>query len=331
MSLLKEPIKIKDLELSNRLVMPPMATEKSGGEGLVSDELRTYYDEKTKGGYIGLVITEHAYISPEGKASVGQLSVAEDAVIPGLKELTSTIHKNGSKVFAQISHAGGTTNKDISGYEPMSSSDRVVPPRIMAPAKIMNQEDIDHIIKAFALSASRVKEAGFDGVEIHSAHGYLLNQFYSPIMNNREDEYRGSTIEGRIKLHLQVIKAVRELAGKDYPIALRLGASDYMDGGTTIEDSIIAAKAFEQASIDVLDITGGFCGYTNPNSEAEGYFSELSKAIKREVSIPVIVTGGVKTAQGAEKILEEDKADLVGVGRSILKDSQWAKKAMEAL
>ena len=180
----------------------------------------------------------------------------------------------------------------------------------------------------FTKAALRAKKAGFDGVEIHSAHGYLLNQFYSPLMNKRKDEYTGDTINGRIKLHLEIIHAIREVVGNDYPLALRLGACDYMTDGSTIKDSIFAAREFEKAGIDFMDISGGFCGYINPTSHKQGYFDELSKAIKDNVSIPVILTGGIVDVETAEILLEQKKADLIGVGRSILKDSKWAEKAM---
>ena len=186
----------------------------------------------------------------------------------------------------------------------------------------------------FKEAARRVKEAGFDGVEIHSAHGYLLNQFFSPLSNKRTDEY-GKDIMGRIKIHLEVIKAVREAVGKDFPVLLRLGASDYMEGGSTIEHSKIAAVEFEKAGVDILDISGGFCGFMIPaaseQEQDQGYFSSLTSAIKEVVSMPVILTGGITETSAAERLLSQGKADLIGIGRAIYKDSQWAKKAVEDL
>ncbi|WP_343210101.1 NADH:flavin oxidoreductase [Anaerolentibacter hominis] len=333
MSQLNTPISVGTTEISNRLVMPPMATALSAEDGLVTDKLCDYYDEKSCSGYIGLIITEHSYIRPDGKASPGQLSIADDSAGEGLKRLVSVMHNNGSKVFAQLNHAGGSTSKEISGY-PIISASSVPAPRGKAPDEVphsMTVEEIEEVITAFAAAAMRAKKAGFDGVEIHSAHGYLLNQFYSPLTNKRTDEYSGCTIEGRIKFHLQVIKAVREAVGNDYPVALRLGACDYRDGGSTIEDSVKAAEAFEKAGIDLIDISGGHCGYIRPDTSEPGYFSEITEAIKDKISIPVILTGGIVEAESAEQMLRENKADMIGVCRAILKDSAWAETAIKRL
>lgn len=158
----------------------------------------------------------------------------------------------------------------------------------------------------------------------------LLNQFYSPLTNKRTDRYGGDVRE-RITIHLEVIRAVREAVGDDFPILLRLGASDYMEGGTTIEESKIAAVEFEKAGVDILDISGGFCGYIPPDSGSQGYFAALTTELKKVVSIPVILAGGITDAQVAEKILAEGKADLIGVARAILNDSHWAEKAIKGL
>ncbi len=327
MGILNRPIKVGKLELKNRLVMPPMATSKATETGTVTQQLYDYYNEKSAGGYIGLIITEHFYVSIEGKAGKGQVSIANDSDVSGLEKLVKVIHENGSKAMAQISHAGGATKTEITGKSVLGASAVAMPRTGNMPLE-MTKQDIAKVIDDFAAAAVRAKLAGFDGVEIHSAHGYLLNQFFSPLTNKRIDEYRGDTISGRIKLHLEIIQAIRHAVGQDYPIALRLGACDYVVGGTTKEDSILAAEEFEKAGIDLIDISGGFCGYINPTSHKQGYFDELSKAIKDNVSIPVILTGGIVDAETAEILLEQKKADLIGVGRAILKDSKWAEKAI---
>lgn len=330
MSFLGSPIKIGCLDVANRLVMPPMATEKAQGDGEVTEALCDYYAEKSAGGYIGLIILEHSYICPEGKASKGQLSIAKDSDIVGLKNLVKTIHQHRSKVFAQINHAGARGKKEIIGDLPKSASS-VDHPKFAKNKALpieMTAADIQKVIADFAAAALRAKKAGFDGVEIHAAHAYLLTQFYSPLTNKREDQYNGYSLEGRIRLHLEIIAAVRQAVGSDFPIALRLGASDYATGGARIEDSILAGAAFEQAGVDLLDISGGLTSYINPNNSAQGYFSDLTEAIKQKMSIPVLLTGGIIDAAAAEKLLQEEKADMIGVGRAILKDSEWAKRTM---
>lgn len=334
MSYLLKSLETDKINLKNRLVMPPMATAKSQEDGRISQDVLEYYQEKSQGGYLSLIIIEHSFISQKGKASNRQLSIANDDVVEDLRELANVIHNNGSKTVMQINHAGSAANKEVTGYDPVGPSAVQHPSTLSKDKqdipKALTVEKIKDIIEKFKKAALRVKKAGFDGVEIHSAHGYLLNQFFSPLTNKREDEYGGDVL-GRIKIHLEVIKAVRDAVGEDFPILLRLGASDYREGGNTVEDSKIAAQEFEKAGVDILDISGGMCGYIPPNHNEQGYFSPLTKVIKEVVSIPVILTGGITEAKAAEKLLVEQKADLIGVGRTILKDSNWAKKTVESL
>lgn len=330
MTLLLEPLQAGPLQLKNRLVMPPMATSKADPDGRVSRDILDYYSEKSQGGHISLIIVEHSFISPEGRAGKNQMSVAEDSMADNLKQLAEVIHRNGSKVVMQINHAGSAADKEITGMMPVAPS-AVPNPRkdnAAVPHELTKAEIVD-VVAAFRAAALRVKEAGFDGVEIHSAHGYLLNQFFSPLSNKRTDEY-GGEVKNRIRIHLEVIKAVREAVGQDFPILLRLGASDYTEGGTTIEDSLAAAQEFEKAGVDILDISGGFCGYMIPGAAGrQGYFAPLTGAIREKVSVPVILTGGITEAKAAEELLAGGKADLIGVGRAILNDSEWAKRATE--
>lgn len=333
MSLLFSGFKIKNIELNTKLVMPPMASEKADEGGLVSHALCNYYDEKTKDSYVGLVIIEHSYVSPQGKASAGQLSISDDSTIEGFKKLASVLHKNGAKVIAQISHAGAAAHHEITGYDVLSSSSVRIPRKASdyELPRAMIQEDIDKVINDFVQAARRAKEAGLDGVEIHSAHGYLLNQFFSPIMNKRTDKYNGSSIEGRTRLHIEIIEAIRKITGPDFLIAVRLGACDYISGGSSLEDSVEACLLFKKSGVDLLDISGGFCGYTNPELEEEGWFSRITQAVKEKVGVPVILTGGIVSPEAAEKILQEGKTDLIGVGRALLNDSGWPKKAKQKL
>lgn len=329
MSFLLKPIKIGQITLANRLVMPPMATAKAEKDGKVSDALVDYYAEKTDGGYISLVIIEHSFVKADGKASENQLSVSDDSVIQGLTGLAEVIHRNGSKAMMQINHAGSAATEEIIGTKPVAPSAVENLRRGNMPREL-TYEEIGNIIEAFQNAARRTKEAGFDGVEIHSAHGYLLNQFFSPLTNKRTDEY-GGNVYNRIRIHLQIIKAVREVVGEDFPILLRLGASDFISGGITIEDSKIAAQEFEKVGVNALDISGGFSGYNVPGLSGQGFFAPLTTEIKKVVSIPVILTGGITEVQAAENLLAEGKTDLVGVGRAILNDSNWAKQAIESL
>jgi len=321
-----EPLTIGALTLRNRIVLPPMATSKARPDGSISDELLAYYDEKSHGGALGLAITEHCFISEQGRNRIGQPSVADDAMLEGLMALAGVFHANGVPVVVQISHAGAASvepDKPLVGPSDVATpmgSGRI--PRALTP------DEVADIPRQFAAAARRVKDAGFDGVEIHSAHGYLLNQFLSPLTNHRTDRYGGS-LENRIRLHVETIHAVRDQVGPDFLLLLRLGARDYLEGGTVIDDSIEAALSFEEAGVDVLDITGGLTGYVRPDTAEPGYFSELSVPIKSAVSAPVILTGGVTEAAQAESLLACGAADLIGVGRAMLRDSSWALNAVQ--
>ena len=328
MSNLLKPLNASSLSLTNRLVMPPMAPSKCP-DGLVTQGILDYYKEKSQGGYISLIIIEHSYITKEGRASRNQISIADNRNQDKLKEVADIIHNNGSKAVMQLNHGGIQSDEEITGFPAVGPS-AILNPKTNKVAHELTALEIQNIIKAFGAAAKRVKDAGFDGVEIHSAHGYLLNQFFSPLTNKRTDAYGGDVIN-RIKIHLEVIEEVRNTVGEDFPILLRLGASDYTEGGSTIDDSLVAAKEFEKAGVDILDITGGLCGYKNPGVTVEGYFSPLTEAIKKVVNIPVILTGGIVTPKAAEELLANGKADLIGVGRAIFTDSNWAKNAIESL
>ncbi|WP_315111779.1 NADH:flavin oxidoreductase [Clostridium intestinale] len=327
MSKLFNSIQIGSLNLNSRLVMPPMATGKAP-DGNVTEDILKYYDDKSQGGYIGLIVIEHSYISPEGKAHKNQLSVSEGVDIDKLKALADIIHKNGSKAVMQINHAGIQTSEEVTGFPSVGPSSVANSKGVVA--KELSVDEIKGIVKAFGEAASRVKAAGFDGVEIHGAHGYLLHQFFTPLTNKRTDSY-GGDVKNRIRIHLEVIEAVRKAVGENFPILLRLGASDYTEGGVTIEDSLVAGVEFEKAGINILDVSGGVRGFVVPGANEEGYFWPLTEALKEALSIPVVLTGGIVTPEAAEKLLEEEKADLIGVGRSIYKDSEWSKKAFESL
>lgn len=327
MQFLTKALQTDKIALKNRLIMAPLATSKSNKDGTVSDDILAYYNEKSQGGYVSLFVIEHSYILQQGKASANQMSVADDNVMEGLKQLANTIHNNGSKAVMQINFAGSAAKSEITGKEVLGPSEVVNPLHGGEMPTAMSKDNINNVVDAFVKAAIRVKESGFDGVEIHSAHGYLLNQFFSPLSNKRDDEYGGSVLN-RLRIHLEVIKAVIDSVGEDFPVLIRLAASDYKDGGITVEDSVIAAAEFEKAGVDILDISGGFCGYTRPGVKEPGYFSPLTEEIKKVVSIPVILTGGVKEANEAEQLLSEGKADLIGVARAIFKDSQWAERAI---
>jgi len=329
MARLLEPLVNGKLPLANRLVMPPMAINKGNPDGSVSEAVLAYYDEKSRGG-MGLVITEHMFVALEGRYRAGMLSACDDATLDGLARLAATVRANGPRVVMQINHAGGAASSEITGREVVAPSAVASPVSLGGETpRALAVDEVRELTGLYRAGARRAKAAGFDGIEIHSAHGYLLNQFYSPLTNRRTDEY-GGELWGRIRVHLEVIAAVREEVGDSFPVLLRLGACDYQEGGSTVEDAVAACVAFERAGVDILDISGGMTSYVRPTEAhpEQGYFADVSAAVRRAVRVPVIVTGGVTDAAVAERLLAEGAADLVGVGRAIMKDSGWAARAL---
>ena len=324
--MLDEAIRIGMLTLKNRLVMPPMMTG-LGRNGHVTEELLDYYRDRARFSGPGLIITEHFCITEAGRASAGQLSIAEDELIPELRRLTDAIHEGGSLCFAQLNHAGSAA-MPWEGEVPLSASDiGTMPKKGYRPPRPMTVDEIRTTEARFVEAAMRAFMAGYDGVEIHSAHGYLLDQFYSPLTNKRTDEFGAGCVEDRLRFLLETVERVRFAVGMMMPVAVRLGGADYYPGGATEEDAVEACRLLEQAGADLLDLSGGMCFYMRPGHSEPGYFSSMTEKIKRAVKTPVLLTGGVQTRAQAEELLRQEKADLIGVGRAIYKDARWGEKA----
>jgi len=323
-ALLSKPLSIKDLSLKNRIVMPPMANNRATLAGDVTDTLIEHYTERAAG--VGLIIVEHSYVTVSGRVHPNQLGINEDSNVPGLMRLASAIRAAGAPAAIQITHAGGRTTPEACGVQPEAPSATPIPPQGEIVPRELSLDDLRALRQAFAQAARRAKMAGFAAVEVHGAHGYLLNQFCSPLCNHRTDAYGGDRA-ARLRFPLEVVESVRQAVGPAYPVFYRLGADDLLPGGLTAGDAVYAAKALEETGIDMLDISGGLLGSRPNGVSGEGYFGHLSMAIKAAVRVPVMVTGGVVTALGAERLLRDGKADLVGVGRALLADPGWAVKA----
>lgn len=303
------------VDIHSRLVMPPMVTEASVG-GEISEKTLAYYKKMAANKQFDLFIIEHSYVSEDGKASLKQMSLADDEKIAGHRKLVAAIKsvRPDAAVFLQLNHAGIKTRADIIGTDPMGPSVR--PWDKMCRA--MSLEDMARVKEDFVAAALRAKKAGYDGAELHVAHGYLLNQFLSPLTNFRDDDYG----EDRVKYPLEVFRAMKEALG-DFPLAVRIGGIETIEGGTTVDDGVRAAKAFDAAGAAFLDMTGGMTGYNRPGHKEAGWFQDLSRAVKKETTAPVLLTGGITTYDEAEKLLAEDAADLFGIGRAFLKDPNW--------
>ena len=327
MANLLSPIKIKNVKAKNRIVMPPLATRDATSIGMVTDKLIEQYTNRPK---VGMMIVEHSYVRREGRVSNHQLGIYDESHLAGLGKLAHKIRENGSLAAIQISHGGSASKSNILGRSAFAPSEIKHPGRDLeeTPTALV-KDDLQELKRSFVKAALRAKKAGFNIVELHGAHGYLLNQFMSPLTNKRDDKY-GGNLENRMRFPLEILKAIKGAVGKKYPVAYRLGCDDFLPGGITVEDAVEAAKMLENAGVDLLDLSGGLKGY-DVADDKEGFFVYLGEAIKPEVDVPVIVTGGIKTPEYANKIVKEDKTDLVGVGRAMLKDKKWAEKAVEKL
>lgn len=330
--MIRSEFDLRGKTLRNRLVLPPMATHTSTDQGEITEKTLAYYEARTEGQSIGMVITEHCFIAEEGRAGRDQIGACDEAKLPGLTLVAETIKKSGTFAAAQINHAGSAAQSGDIGCTPKGPSAIPNPGQKKELAaeipEAMTEEDILKVKNDFVKAALLVKKAGFDAVEVHAAHGYLLNQFLSPLTNQRTDAYGGSR-ENRVRLVKEVLSAVREAVGEEFPVFLRLGGSDYLPGGNTPEDAAFYAQEAVKAGADLIDISGGMCRYINPNESKPGYFGDQSLAVKKAVNVPVILTGGVTEAAQAEGLLQEGKADLIGVGRAFYKDAKWADKQMK--
>ncbi|MFH1758071.1 MAG: FAD-dependent oxidoreductase [Pseudomonadota bacterium] len=325
---LSNPFQIGNLKLNNRIVMPPMATNFAGPDGSVNERHIAYYVRRAQGG-AGYITFEHTGVLPQGKAFPGMALIDSDRQIPSFRKLTEVIHREGGKIVIQINHAGRQTSSAITGSPLVAPSAIPCPVRKEMPVSL-SPEEISEIVQAFALAASRVKEAGADGVEIHMAHGYLLNQFLSPYSNKREDEYGGNAPR-RMRAPIEVLKAVRHKVGLDFLIICRLSADEYVEGGLRLEASKEIAGALEKNGANALHISACVAAsvYLNqpPYYVEEGVFAHLAQGIKSVVNIPVIAVGRIRTPELANRILEDKKADLVSMGRALIADPDLPAKA----
>jgi 2,4-dienoyl-CoA reductase-like NADH-dependent reductase (Old Yellow Enzyme family) len=318
---LLDPLKVKGQILKNRIVMPPMQNLLSTTEGAVTNNLIEHYVRRSEA--IGLLIIEHSYVSLEGKLSKKQLGIYDDNLIPGLEKLSSSLKGTNTPVVIQITHGGRTTSKETTGFEPVA-------PSPIGDARELKKEEIETLIENFAMAAERAIKADFDGVEVHGAHGFLLNQFFSPLTNKRKDEY-GGTLENRMRFPLEVVGRVKEKVGRKL-LLYRLGSDDLDSSGTRIEDSQKFAVKLEEAGIDIIDVSGGLCGGMPAQLQRiQGFFIPQAEQIKKVVDIPVIGVGGIKDPKYANTLIQEEKVDLVAVGRALLKDPDWAINAVKKL
>jgi 2,4-dienoyl-CoA reductase-like NADH-dependent reductase (Old Yellow Enzyme family)/thioredoxin reductase len=325
------PITINNLTIKNRGVMPPMVTNYALEDGTVNQRVIDYYGARADGG-VGLIIMEAVCVSPEGRGFPNMINIYSDDYIPGLKKLVDRVHQGGAKIAAQILHCGRQANPIVTGQELVAPSPIPCPVMQSMPHEL-TVDEIKVIITKFADAARRALEAGFDMVELHGAHGYLINQFLSPFTNQRTDEYGGSP-ENRERFPLEVLAAVREKVGSDYPVIYRISSEEFLEDGLQIADTAAFCKKLVDNGIDGIDVSGGTysSGHSVSGTEDKmGFYIENSAAIKNAINnrVPVIVANRIRTPQFSEEIISNGKADMIGTGRTLLCDSEFYNKAKE--
>jgi len=327
-----EPTEINGLKLKNRFVRSATHEAMAELDGTVKDQLLDCMVELTRG-QVGLVITGHAHVLIEGQAGPRQMGVYSDAMIDGLKRIPAVVHENGGVVAIQLAHAGNRgTGKDGSAI--LGPSDLFIEGEKKASA--MTLDDIKRTVKAFGEAAKRSVKAGFDAIQIHSAHGYLLSQFLSPYFNKRDDSYGGS-LENRAKFLLEVYEAIRSRVGKAFPVMAKINSEDFLDGGTTVQEVIKVAHMLEDCGMDAIELSGGtpLSGKflpsrigTSKSEKREVYYRKAAAAFKKEIKIPLILVGGFLSFNLAEEVVNSGLADYVALSRPLIREphlvARWA-------
>ena len=321
------PLTVKNMTIKNRIVMMPMGTNYGEQNGEMSFLHINYYEQRAKGG-TGLIIVENASIdSPQGSNGTTQLRIDHDNYLPRLFKFCENIHRYGTKIAIQINHAGASAISSRINMQPVSASD--VPSKeggeIPRP---LSKDEILHIVKKYGEAAKRAQTAGFDAVEIHAGHSYLISQFLSPITNKRTDEFGGS-VENRTRFCRMVIDEVRKQVGPFFPIMLRLSADELMEGGNTLEDTLEYLD-YLQEEVDIFDVSCGLNGSIQYQIDAnylpDGWRSYMAKAVREKFNKPCISMGNIRNPKVAEQILADGDADLIGMGRGLIAEPAWVNK-----
>lgn len=324
------PLQLGSLTLPNRVVMTTVKLGYASELGEVGDRHVAFYVRRAQGG-AGLLTSEPLYVQRNGRELPTQLGIDDDALTAGLERLVSAVHGAGGRIMAHINHAGRAANPQlVPEGQRVSASDVLCPANRVIP-RPLSRNEIRDLIGAFAEAAGRVRAAGFDAIEIPFSHGYLIHQFLSPHTNHRDDEY-GGFFENRLRFGEEVLRAVRVQVGPDLPIVVRMNATDYVDGGLTIEDALAIAKSLSDLDVNALSVSSGtmcesvpFCLY--PTGTPKAQLLPMAARVRKASGLPVIVAGRIRSPGVAREALAAGQTDLIGLGRPLLADPDWVGKA----
>jgi len=323
--------KINHMSLANRLVRSATWEGMCEEDGRPRAKLAGYYATLAKGG-VGLIITGYTFIRPDGKQLPGQMGIHSDGFAAEMLALTDAVHREGGKICLQLVHAGGQTSAKIIGRQPLAPSAVKVAQFPEQPAEL-SITDIQELVAQFGEGACRAREYGFDAVQLHASHGYLINQFLSPLTNRRNDAY-GGTIENRCRFLLEACRSVRGAVGKDFPLLVKLNGDDNLPGGLTIDDAVVTARILDDEGVDAIEVSGGTpaSGELSPvrqgiaSREQEAYNLPLASRIKRAVSCPVMVVGGLRSFEIVEGIVRREEADYVAMARPFIREPALVRR-----
>jgi len=336
MAELFEETSIGPLRLKNRLVRTATWSGVADDRGRIATRALELYGNLAAGG-VGLIITGFQYVMPNGVALKYQVGNYSEDLMDGLTKWVETIHDHGAKVIAQLVHTGSKANPDLF-WEPAEiwGPSAVTDPLTGRTPKEMTKQDISRLVDAFAQAASRCQRAGFDGIQLHGAHGYGINQFLSGAVNQRTDEYGGS-IDNRYRLLGETMKAVREAVGNDYPILIKLSGHDYCDGGLTSDESLHVGRRLIQDGIDCIEVSSGSRASANGmvpsrtnilKEEDEAYLANLARLFKQALDVPIITVGGIRSLSVASRIVSEGIADYVAMCRPFIREPHLIQRWM---
>ena len=324
MSKLFETTNLNGMALKNRFVRSATAEGMATEDGAATPRLINLMVELVEGG-VGLIITGHTYVTKRGQATPWQLGIYDDKLIPGLRKMTDAVHKRDGKIVAQLAHSGLRANPKLIDGPPLAPTAMEGLNEVIAQE--MTSEDINATVEAFGNAAERARRAGFDGVQIHAAHSYLLSQFLSPAFNLRDDDY-GGPIENRARILVEVVESIRTRVGEDYPLLIKINSRDFLDGGLELEDSIRAGAMLKEAGLNAIEISGGTyaSGELVPmrkgikKEKDEAYFKAEARAFKKEIDLPIILVGGIRSFHIAEGILNDHIADYISLCRPLIRE-----------
>lgn len=330
MAKLFEHTQLKDLRLANRFIRSATWEGLADDNGGCTPELADRMVELARG-RVGLIITGHSYVHPAGQATPRQLGVDKDEHVDGLSKMTEVVHREGGRIVMQLAHGGLKAEPKLTNPTPLgpSTGEGLVAP----PGKEMTAADIQQVVTAFGQAAQRAKTAGFDGVQIHAAHGYLLSQFLSPAFNQRGDEY-GGTLENRVRIILEVLRSIRQAVGRNYPILIKINSEDFLENGLSPENFLEAAVILANAGIDAIEVSGGtlLSGRFIPFRKEitfdrdQAYFRRAARRLKKMSNIPVILIGGIRSYLLAERLVAEGVTDYIALSRPLIREPMLIKR-----